>query len=270
MSPAGGHVGELALRRWRAGEALGHDAEAHVAGCAECRARGKGLDDEQRRFTQEISFDRFAAGVERAARGARASRGRTRVGAWARRPWVLSLAGVAAAAALALIAVPRDGSWTRERAGEPAWNRTKGGAGIVVRVAGRDGTQRTAADGAPESLARGERVRIGYEPGRHRYLLSLSIDDRGQVTPLYPEAGSSVAVGAAGGGPPPPVYLPDSVEFTDPGVERLIVLLSDQPLEVEAARRAARAAYERAKGDVLHLDPLALPGEQFQRTFVKH
>ena len=71
-----GHVGELALRRLRAGEALGRGRagiEAHAASCADCRARLRALDDEQRRFEQEISFDRFAAGVDarRAARRAR-------------------------------------------------------------------------------------------------------------------------------------------------------------------------------------------------------
>ena len=67
------HIGELALRRRRAGEALGSDGpaiEAHATSCADCRARIRALDDEQRRFEQEISFDRFAAGVERAARSA--------------------------------------------------------------------------------------------------------------------------------------------------------------------------------------------------------
>ena len=69
----GEHIGELTLRRRRAGEALGPDGpaiEAHATSCADCRARMRALDDEQRRFEQEISFDRFAAGVERAARGA--------------------------------------------------------------------------------------------------------------------------------------------------------------------------------------------------------
>src|SRR3954463_7389902 len=67
------HIGELTLRRRRAGEPLGSDApaiEAHATSCADCRARIRALDDEPRRFEQEISFDRFAAGVERAARGA--------------------------------------------------------------------------------------------------------------------------------------------------------------------------------------------------------
>ena len=67
MNLANEHIGELALRRRRAGEALGPDGpamDAHAATCADCRARIRALDDEQRRFEQEISFDRFAAGVE--------------------------------------------------------------------------------------------------------------------------------------------------------------------------------------------------------------
>ena len=73
------HIGELTLRRRRAGEALGADGpaiEAHATSCADCRARIRALDDEQRRFEQEISFDRFAAGVERAARSASKAKAR--------------------------------------------------------------------------------------------------------------------------------------------------------------------------------------------------
>ena len=66
-----------------------------------------------------------------------------------------------------------------------------------------------------------------------------------------------------------PSYLPDSIEFTDAGTERLFVIMSDHPIDVDAARRAARASYERANGDILKMPPLELPGEQFQRTFLK-
>ena len=81
MNLANGHIAELTLRRRRAGEALGAEApaiEEHATACADCRARIRALDDEQRRFEDEISFDRFSAGVERAARSARpARRGRS-------------------------------------------------------------------------------------------------------------------------------------------------------------------------------------------------
>ncbi|HVX96575.1 MAG TPA: ACP synthase [Polyangia bacterium] len=251
------HVGELALRRFRAGEAA-HDVASHAATCADCRVRLKALDDEQRRFEQEISFDRFAAGVERASRTQRAgeAEGKSR----APRTLRFLLPTLSLAAAIALFV----GFSGRER----GTNGIKGGAAdITVRVAAGDGPQRTAAVNAPEALAPGERVRIGYHAGAHRYLLSLSIDERGQVTPLYPEQGRSVPLGKVVGAAPS--YLPDSVEFTDRGLERLFVILSDQPIDVEAARRAARAAYDRAKGDILRMPALEVPGEQFQRTFIK-
>ena len=118
-----------------------------------------------------------------------------------------------------------------------------------MRVAGADG-QRTARVDATEALARGERLRIGYQSGGHRYLLSLSIDDRGEVTPLYPERGRSLRVPRRRASATR--FLPDSLELTGKGTERIIVVLSDQPIDVEAARAprapptSARAATSRA------------------------
>jgi hypothetical protein len=259
---AGAHPGDLTLRRRRAGEPLGADqpaVDAHLAACAACKARVRALDDEQRRFEQEISFDRFAAGVERAARGPVASP-RRRAPA---RVWIFSTLGTAglAAAALVLTFAP-----LHDKNRTPAGNRIKGGAGVTVRVAGAAG-QRTARIDAAEPLAPGERLRIGYQAGGHRYLLSLSIDQQGTVTPLYPEQGVSLPV--PGGAENSTRYLPDSLELTGAGVERIIVVLSDQPIDVEAARRSARAAYDRAGGDLSRLPRLALPGEEFERTFTK-
>jgi hypothetical protein len=259
------HLGELALRRFHVGEALG-EAAAHAGACADCRTRLKAFDDEQRRFEHDISFDRFAAGVERARRSLETPRRAPLLGARSLRFMIPTLSLAAAVALFVTFSTFSTFSTWGERHGT---NGIKGGgAGITVRVAAGDtGPQRTAAESAPEALAPGERVRIGYHTGSHRYLLSLSIDERGQVTPLYPEAGRSVAVGRGVGAAPR--YLPDSIEFTDAGTERLFVILSDDPIDVDAARRAARASFERANGDILRMPPLALPGEQFERTFLK-
>jgi len=257
MNLANGHIAELTLRRRRAGEALGADApaiEEHATTCADCRTRIRALDDEQRRFEDEISFDRFSAGVERAARSARPARRAMRA-----RVWMSSVAGIAAAAAALLVFVTSPGK-------PGPTTRSKGGSGIIVRVAGTDG-QRTAGVDATEALARGERLRIGYQSGGHRYLLSLSIDDRGEVTPLYPERGPSLQV--PDGSQTATRFLPDSLELTGKGTERIVVVLSDDPIDVEVARRAARAAFQRAGGDVTRLPKLDLPGEQFVRTFAK-
>jgi hypothetical protein len=253
-----GHIGELTLRRRRAGEELGAEGpaiEAHAAGCPECRARLRALDDEQRRFEQEISFDRFAAGVERAARTPRVAPRRPSVPTRVWAPVLAMAAGVALVVTLGPFGEKRE------------TNRTKGGAGMIVRVAGSDGQRSARVDGT-EALARGEKLRLGYQPGGHRYLLSLSIDDRGTVTPIYPEQGRSLAIpesGPAGA----TRFLPDSMELTGKGVERIVVLLSDEPIDVEAAVRVARAAYDRAGGDLLRLPPLGLSGEEFSRTFSK-
>ena len=272
------HIKEMALRRFWAGELAAPEKpaiEAHAAACARCRARLKEISDEQRRFEQDISFDRFAAGVERAVRTPRrvpaASRGLSLSGPTMR--WFFPLASVAAAVALTFTFAPR------LRPGEDATNRTapdrvlsrlKGSTGITVQIApAGHGPQRIAAVTAPETLSPGERIRIGYQIGAHEFVLALSIDDQGEVTPLYPESGRSLQVSRVKGPTGSTHYLPDSVEFTGKGSERLIVILSDQPLEVEAAKQAAHAAFQRARNDLTHLPALDLPGEQFQRTFVK-
>ena len=261
------HLGELTLRRRRAGEPLDGIAaveavDAHLATCAACKARSRALDDEQRRFEQEISFDRFAAGVERAARGT-APRPVRRSPA---RVWLYPMVAMAAGVALVVTFYPKVPNVRSTRALGPAANRIKGGAGVTVRVAGATG-QQTARIDAAEPLAPGERLRIGYQSGGHRYLLSLSIDQHGEVTPLYPERGTSLPVPEAA--ERATSYLPDSLELTGSGIERIIVVLSDQPIDVEAARRSARAAYDKAGGDLSRLPPLALPGEEFERTFAK-
>ena len=258
---AEGHIGELELRRRRVGEPLGAEGpaiEAHAAGCAECKARIRALDDEQRRFEAAISFDRFAAGVERAARGpSTLSRRRAPIRGW------LVVPALAMAAAVAVI-VTFHGPSTRVH--PPGYDGIKGGAGMIVRVAGAAGQRTARVDGA-ESLEAGERLRIGYQTGGHRYLLSLSIDEHGEVTPLYPEQGASLTVPA--GVSSATHFLPDSLELTGTGLERIIVVLSDQPVDVQVARQAARVAYDRAGGDLGRLPRLDLPGEQFTRTFAK-
>jgi hypothetical protein len=64
-------------------------------------------------------------------------------------------------------------------------------------------------------------------------------------------------------------YLPGSWELDGSGVERIIVVLSDQPIDVATAVRAARAAYDKAGGNLARMPSLDLPGEQFVRAFAK-
>ncbi|HZI02539.1 MAG TPA: ACP synthase, partial [Archangium sp.] len=56
--------------------------------------------------------------------------------------------------------------------------------------------------------------------------------------------------------------LPDSVEFTGSGHERLVLVLSEEPLEVEEVRAAAQRAWERVGRDVVNLRRLGVGGDE--------
>lgn len=281
MSGGGGgsgeqHLGALNLRRIHAGEWSGAEAAratAHVAGCPECERRLALLAQEQKEFEAQVSFERFSAGVERATRVPRpagGARGRSRTA-------VLSLG--AAAAALALVAGGQTLFQGSRHAGEhgattvAGANRTKGataGPRIEVHIAPplpRENPQRIAPVDGVERLARGERLRVGVESGRRHFCLVISIDDAGQVTPLFPEDGTSSSVQAQGG----LQYLPGAFELTGAGHERLVVILTDRPVEAATLGASAGAALAAAAGDLTRMPDLdlALEGDQFHRIFLK-
>lgn len=266
------HVPALKLRRYFVGELQGDEQSAiaaHTQACASCRARLRQLEDERSRFFAAVSEDRFTAGVERAARVPRPSRRPATTRSFAT---VMGLGFAATGLALFLGAKPLlhrasdPGAETAEEEAPRAHNSSKGAAGISVRIAAAaDGAQREARADAPESLAPGERVRIGYLPEGHRFVFVLSLDTHGRVTSLYPEAGRSLPVVNGTGFR----YFPDSLEFTGEGWERLIVVLTDNALDPEAIVQAAATAYRAAGGDVSRLGSLSLPGEQFHRLFRK-
>jgi hypothetical protein len=252
-NPVGAHVGELRLRRFRLGELAGADEEAiarHTTDCGACRARLKTLEDEQRQFERELSFERFAGGVERASRVPRVM---------PRRAWTLGAVGLAAAAALVLVLRPA-----------PHTNRIKGGTEATIRIASADDrSQRSAPPGSLQALHEGERVMLGYRAGQAAHLVAVSIDDAGAVTPLFPERGAGLPVEAR----PEVKFLGDSLVFTGHGRERVFLLLSERPLGVEEVERAARAAHESAHGDLSALSAVPVESrgrvEQFTWLFQK-
>lgn len=248
--PLQAHIAELRLRRFRTGELAGaerEDVASHTALCGACRARLKTLEDEQRHFEREMAFERFAGGVERARRVARRVDGaRVRSFGVSRRVWAAGGAAIAAAAGLVLLLRAGPGAIHEDRA-----NRIKGAADhATIQIAAPGGAQR--ASGAVEPLRPGERLRIGYRTARARHLVALSVDGAGVVSALYPESGPGLPVEPRA----ETAYLPDSFEFTGHGPERLFLLLADEPLDVERAVHAARAAYRRVNGDLRAFPPL--------------
>jgi hypothetical protein len=248
------HPGELELRRLLAGESVA-GASAHLIECTECKARMKGFEEDRRRFEAEIPFERFAAGIERATRQLRATPRAD--------PRPLRVAIAAAAALVVVVATPL----LMGRVTGPSANRLKGGSEVVVVVsAGVGGTQRHASTDPqqPEALAAGERVRIGVRAGALHYFCAVSIDEAGEVTAIHPAQGMSLRLQGEAG-----LEYFDSLEFTGPGLERVVVLLTAEPLEVGEVKRALRARYDEARGKLSQLGTLDLPGEQFHRTFLK-
>jgi hypothetical protein len=253
VPPAGSpqiHVAELRLRRFRLGELAapeGQEVTAHLAGCGACRVRLRGLDDEQRQFERVIPFERFAGGVERARR---VPRSRPRPALYA------AACTLAAAAALLLV-------WVAPRPSAHR-NNIKGGAPAAeasLRVGSDRGEQQAVAPGGRLVLRPGQRVRLGVRSEAARYLAAVSVDEAGVVTALYPERGSALPLPAdrtLG-------YLPDSLEFTGQGRERVFLVLAARAFTVEELREVARTAYQRSHGDLQALG--LLPAEQIDEQF---
>jgi hypothetical protein len=238
------HLSEWTLRRLHAGELPGKEAEQareHVSGCAGCQALVKGLEANQARFEAEVPFARFEAGVERALNKPKTQPSRNL------RTGVL----VAMAASVLLVVL------VRPMLSQPPTNRLKGGASAELRVGG-GGPQRGVLPGDTEQLEPGEKVRLAYVSGPYRYVLAVSVDAAGEVSELYSQDGMSLPVEAG----PGRRWLPDSVVFTGSGHERVVMVLSERPLSVEAVRASARKAWEAAGGKVEAMTSLGSGGEE--------
>ena len=140
---------------------------------------------------------------------------------------------------------------------EPPTNRLKGGASAELRIGG-GGPQRGVLPGDTEELQPDEKVRLAYVSGPYRYVLAVSVDDASEVSELYAQEGLSLPVEAG----PGRHWLPDSVAFTGSGNERVVLVLSDRPLSVEAVRASARRAWEAAGGKVEAMTTLDSGGEE--------
>lgn len=180
----GAHVGDLRLRRLRAGEldeAARLSVEAHTQTCDACRTKLARLEEEQRTFSDAVPFARFSAGVAQARRSSNAreagAAGAPAPTSAARGLWKRGLLGtlglgLAAAAGLVLVArTPGSGlspSTTSPAGGErgPGGNATKG-AGASPGTGAERGLGGNATKGAGTSAL----VRIVAPGGDSRVAL---------------------------------------------------------------------------------------------------
>jgi hypothetical protein len=179
---------------------------------------------------------------------------------------------VASALVLVIVARPLfDMAREREQANAlAARNRSQAGrvAGIGVLIVPplpRQGPERTARSHGVEPVASGERLRIGIEPGPRQFTFVVSVDERGKVVPWYPEFGVSLPAPESG----TMQYLPDLFELSGHGLERLIVLLTNEPLELDGIRREIGVALAQVGGDITRMPNLTISGDQFHRLLAK-
>jgi len=249
------HESEWTLRRLRAGELGANDAarvRAHAATCETCAQALHKFDDAQ---------VRFEAGVERALQ-------RQRRHDAARPPprrWVATTVAITASVLVVVLVRPLlvDSGSAPNVSGR--LTPFKGSTGGELRIGGGLGPQREATPEIPEELGPRERVMLGYHAGTHRYVAALSVDAIGEVTPLHPEAGASAPVGPGS----EQQWMPGSWEFTGSGAERVILVLSDEPLLMDTLVEAARRAFVQADGEVTRMAPLEVPGEQTHWVLLK-
>jgi hypothetical protein len=203
------------------------------------------IEEEERQFQTTISFEQFVGGVERAKRVPRAKSVHS---------WFLAALGTSAvAAAILLLLLPR----TMET------NRIKGDdSAATVRIAGSE-TQRNATLSVLENLNEGERLRIGFRTPKPAFLLVLSIDNQGEITPIYPESGPGLHVSPSRD----MQYLPDSVEFTGQGQERLFLFLAPNLITVENAQAALAMAFRRSRQNLIDFPQVIFPVSSEVQTY---
>jgi hypothetical protein len=215
-----GCLSELALDDRQIHGRAAPAAEAHLEGCASCRAR---LAERAARVA-EFEATLAAPTWTRIQAEVRARRRR------AAPRFVLAALGTFAAAALWLVVAPG-------RHGPDAGPTPKGRA--LAEIACRRGDQAFLL-GPGDEVAPGDDLRfrpLPIDPDA-RYIQVGSVDGTGGYVPFYPPDDGGVSVALPARGQP----LDGSIRLDGaPGPERLFIVLSPAPLATRDVARAARA-----------------------------
>ena len=247
-----GRVSRHALLQLETGEVEGEARaviEAAVAASPEDQARLQDLAAERDAFFARRPVAAFEAAI--------AARQRptvwARIRAWIGGPTGFSGLAVAAAAALVLAVTPRIEGPARRG------TTLKGGVELTFHVKAGD----EVIDGVPGGIYHpDDRIQLRYSTPSHRYLIVVSIDGRGAVTPFYDDDGRSLAIE-----PGVRRLLERSVVLDDAlGPERIIGCFSREGLDTDEVVAAAEEALEDAGGEPSDVETLDI--DCHQRTFL--
>ena len=246
-----GHLGRHTLARLRAGELTGEpreEAEAHLAGCARCEARVEAM--------RQDAADFLARRPAAALTGALATRERG-PGLWERLRRLLTRPalglGLAAAVTAGLVLTV----WPGPSEGPPDEPKTRLKTAVALEfhvLSGGAVSHGTSGD----TLHPGDRIQLRYSTPEHGWLVVVSLDSRGAVTPFYDSDGRSLAI------EPGVAHLLDgSIELDDAlGPERLLGCFSRKPLSTARVVAAGQRALAAAGGDPAAVSALDVPCAQ--------
>ena len=205
------HASLFALERHRLGETEG-EVRGHIERCDGCLERLRTMESDDRAF--------LIARPNLGSIGVRESPKRA--------DWIAPLFALAACTAAVLLALPEP----------PETTRMKGDSHVELLV--RRGGETFAYDQRP--LREGDTLLFRYTSDR-RHMLLAGVEDSGDVSIFVPDAALE---------PGQNRLAPQGLELDDyAGNERVILLLSDEPLDAEAIERTL-ATHART-------DPLETP-----------
>ncbi|MBM4319588.1 MAG: DUF4384 domain-containing protein [Deltaproteobacteria bacterium] len=290
-----GHPGVHLLRRLQAGELAGatsaEQLAGHLQGCALCRTRLAEMEEQARAFLAARPVDHFLAALSRrrprgdaldpVAGGGGAGAAAAPwpwlrsllAGLWPPQPrLVLGFGAMAAASAVAVLLLLLPGTVERTvpltpgaaggSADHPAATRLKSAVGLSFLVQTESGPRQGEPGGTYHP---GDRIQLRASSPEPGFLLVLSLDSRGAVTPFYDDQGRSLALRAGVG-----QLLAGSVVLDEArGPERIIGCFSRQPIATATAVEAGLRALQAAGGDPRRVERLELPCAQAGFSILK-
>ena len=255
QAPPEGCISDLEFDEWRALELAEHDAarlEQHVKECARCRRRHRQLEAEAAHFLEQ--YPRFEPSSTRELHASAWEKKTKLAGPRRRRVWALSSAGVALAAAAAVLVVLRPAAMDQRALPDV---RSKGGAhvGFFVKrgprvVVGHD----------DQVVYPGDRLRFTLSTRSPRHVAILGLDTAKVATIYHPSGSKSERVDAVSAH-----ALDSSVELDSTlGEERIWGVFCPASFEVEPLRRQLEktgklTAPAGCTVDLLHLNKEAAP-----------
>jgi len=235
------HLSDLALHRLIAGERTDKSTLEHVDGCASCRARMDAVVAAHNEFASDAALPaRLAALADAAARVPAKSSWRH----WHKR--TLGIAGVALAAVMIFAVGVRGSQDADSPSGIDPTIRRKGKANDALEIFHRDAAGHVSTLSNRSKVRPGDAISFRVTVARRGFIGIVGIDAAHTIAAYAPlgEALEEMPAGMTR-------LLDGSIVLDDTlGAERVVLVVCDKARRVAELVEEARAALQRAGGDV--------------------